>query len=373
MKACFTASTTQVIVVRAPFRIFRELEAVEDTHDLECRETLRRRAQPEQLAAAIADAQRRLVARAAACQIVGGQRRADLLQSGRNARGELSFVEITPAICRQHLQRFREFRLDQRLADFRHPAGGHEDALDVGPVLQVLRFHVLPEALRRRDREALAGVFDRALEQRRPALLSGPGLAAEIERLVPDVDGRGRGQRRPRPPDRDRAAVVRQVECSLTCTGQRPHISLAVADHHEAVAAEAAEMRIGHAQRGTDGDDRLDRIAALAQHLEPCLRGKFVRARHHASLRSRQRARIVEGPERSRRRRGDRREHGPDQQLPARHAKIGHSTSLPVSSLRRCCAIAGCGHRDVQIPEGSPLAFGIPRLKEILTSVKPVE
>jgi hypothetical protein len=64
----------QVVVVGAPLRARGHVEAIEDPHDLEGADALRRRAQTEELAAPVGDAQRTFVTRSGAGQIVGRQR-----------------------------------------------------------------------------------------------------------------------------------------------------------------------------------------------------------------------------------------------------------------------------------------------------------
>ena len=54
-------------------------------------------------------------------------------------------------------------------------------------------------------------------------------------------------------------------------------------DHHESATAEVASGRVGHRQSETDGDCRVDGVAAAAQHLDSHLR-RLRRPRSHRAL-----------------------------------------------------------------------------------------
>ena len=272
----------EVVVVGAALRDGGQVEAVEDAHDLEGRQPLGRRTQADELPAAIGHAQRALVPGTAASEVVRRQRRARLLQPARDPLGQLALVEVAAAILRQRCERAGEVGLAKRLTGLRDAAGVGEHAHDIGPVADLLGAEVRPEALRRRQGEAVRRAGDGALEQPLPGLPPAQGSLAVGEGLVPGIDGRRRRDRRSGATERDRPAVLRQIRGRLTDAGQGEAGAVAVADDHERVAAQAAEMRVGHAEGGVDGDRRLDGVAPCPQHLPPGLAGEFVRARHHA-------------------------------------------------------------------------------------------
>ncbi|MGF6653450.1 hypothetical protein OKW34_004039 [Paraburkholderia youngii] len=94
------------------------------------------------------------------------------------------------------------------------------------------------------------------------------------------------GERGCRAAQWDRAVERGQLRRGLADARQRAQGSLAVADYPERVAAESCEMRIRHAQRGTDRDSRFDRIAAGAQHVASGLARQHVGAGDHAAGRA---------------------------------------------------------------------------------------
>ena len=108
-----------------------------------------------------------------------------------------------------------------------------------------------PDRGRRESRAAAASPKRRASASQ-PA--GAPGTVAEPDAPLRHAVGR---QRR-----RGRQASARVEPDQLAV---RPH-------HREEVAADAAHVRVGDRQREVGRDRRIDRVAAVAQHLEPDLR-----------------------------------------------------------------------------------------------------
>ena len=78
-----------------------------------------------------------------------------------------------------------------------------------------------------------------------------PGVDAPVERLRSHLFALERHRRRAR-------------------HRKRIHLSgLLLVDGHEAVAADAVHLRLHHIERRADRDRRIDRVAALHQHLQP--------------------------------------------------------------------------------------------------------
>jgi len=51
-------------------------------------------------------------------------------------------------------------------------------------------------------------------------------------------------------------------------------------DHHETATADVSRARIGHGHRETGGHRRIDRIAAMLQHVGADLRGDLLLRNH---------------------------------------------------------------------------------------------
>jgi len=76
------------------------------------------------------------------------------------------------------------------------------------------------------------------------------------------------------------ACAFGRAAASMYCV----HAPVGFGDHPESVAADTGHVRIDGRQRRRDRNRRLDRIAAVAQNIQPRLRGQVMRCGHHAAI-----------------------------------------------------------------------------------------
>lgn len=153
------------------------------------------------------------------------------------------------------------------------------------PVRQFSAAVVVPEQLRPRDREAVLGITDGDVEQGGEAELAVPIRTRIVVGPLPRVDGARGRHGRTGAPQRDRALIVWEDFCGLADAREHRVAAAVVGDDPDRIAADAAEVRIGHGNDGADRDRRLHRVAAVAQHPEAGFARQGMRARDHAASR----------------------------------------------------------------------------------------
>ncbi|CEG08808.1 hypothetical protein BN961_02227 [Afipia felis] len=193
---------------------------------------------------------------------------------------------------RDLLQAMREIFLHEQVTGLRCLAVRQEQPGKSRPIGQFLFTEGCPEQLRARDRKTALRINDCRLQQRGEAsgftFIARPMLAGIVVSLTPGIHRACADDRRLRATRRDRLFIVWQLLSGLPQPEQNRVAALCVRDHPDRVAADAAEVRIGHGDHRTHRNRSLDRVTALAEDFGACFARKRVRARHHSGPRLRQ-------------------------------------------------------------------------------------
>ena len=262
--------------------VAREVEALEQVQRQQRGEALRGR--------------RRLVHRVAA--IGGRDRLAPLaLVRGQILRGEKALAGHAVRDRARHAplveelglaaqlgQRACKVGLAKAVAGLRELAAGHEDAV---PFRIVRGGRLLADGLRDDvgERESLARVVDRRLEQRRQR-----ARAEAIEQHAPAARHAGHGHRagahsRHRGEAASPELVERGARARPARAAQEVHaLRGRLAVEAEDVAAHAAEVGLGDREHGVGGDGGVHHVAARLQHVHARQRGEGVARGHHAAV-----------------------------------------------------------------------------------------
>jgi len=203
-----------------------------------------------------------------------------------DGRADGAVVERLGAVAADQLEATGQVGIAQDVARVRHPAVAEEDLARALPGAEVIVFCREDARERLADREALARERDGRCEQRatlhRAVVIQRIGQAGHGAR---DADRRRREQRLVD----DHPALVVEIHVArrrrrrgLAEVDRDVLAGLAVVQDHEAAAADVARVGQRHRQRETDRHGRIDRVAALAQHVHADVRGQRTRRADHA-------------------------------------------------------------------------------------------
>ncbi len=222
-------------------------------------------------------------------QIGGRQGTARRLEVRRDARGELTPIEVVESRLREMLERRGEARLAEQGADLRHRA---VDEVRLGETRHLAQLVELGRRRRRlalRHGHAAARVVDRVLEQARERQLPAETLLRGAVGRIPARHCSRDGDRRERSAKRNRAITRiavggrRDSACRRTARIDSERRAVGRRDQPEAVAAEAIHMRIHRCDRRSRGDHGFDRVGAVAQRGNGTLCGQRMRCDGHAA------------------------------------------------------------------------------------------
>ncbi len=222
-------------------------------------------------------------------QIGGAHRAFGSRQIGRDGPCELAAIEVVQARLGEPRQGLCQGRLFEDAARLGHLAVAQEGfgpAVNVGQFRPAARHAVV---LRLAHREAVAGVVDGGFKQPRERQARAPTLRMIECRLPAGHRGRdGIGRQGPARRDGVEAAAV--VKLGLDAGARRPdgrdrqwRGAARFVDQPEAVTAEPVHVGIDHPDGRRGRHHGLDRVAAVAQHLETGLGGQMVRCDDHSA------------------------------------------------------------------------------------------
>ena len=268
------------------------LVALEDVQRLaDGRAAAGRRAHAPHVEAPVVDARGRALDRAIGGEVallhqagppdvVGGRRDRRVLRGVRDRTRQRAAVERVRPEAGEVLVRPRQVGVAQGRADVARRAVGVE--VDRGRRRDVVEVvHVALGLVEERlvDDEALAGDPGPGLERLAQRL-----VAVAVERELPASHGAGDAggkaaearvvERQRHAVDHERVGPHRRGR-GLAAVDRRD-LPVLGADDHEPAAADARRERLGHAQHAGRRDRRIDRVAALAQHVDRGLRGQQV-------------------------------------------------------------------------------------------------
>ena len=239
---------------------------------------------------ALADRHRERLARAGAValQVRPRDGAADALKIGRDLVGDVAAIEIVETGAGELLERIGQAAGRERRALLGRLAVDEEGSGEAGSVDLLAAVGGEAPGVGAGDRIALAGERDGGLQQprqRHPAALGAGGV---IEKL-PATDYSRHRERCERAARRDLLEPGLAIELPR---GARPGIAAGLdvadapgrlAEQPEGVTAEVVHVRIGDDDGGPGRQRRLERVAALGEHVPARLGRVAVRRGHHAA------------------------------------------------------------------------------------------
>ena len=208
-----------------------------------------------------------------------------------------ALVEGSGAMGGDVAQPGAELRLGMPVADRRDPAAGQEHGAAAGVAGQEAGILGPVPGDARRHRIALLGIEDGAgeqpVERQRPVLFMQPAPGRDRARHRHRMRAALRDRRQALGRQRLRRGRARGAAAAV----QRQRVAPGRGVEHEAVAADAGHVGFGHALHRDRGQRRVDRVAAIHQHLEPRGRGQRMRGGDRRLARDQRRApRLAEIP-----------------------------------------------------------------------------
>ena len=263
----------QPVVMGCGLRL-ADVQPIEDPEDDQRRDSLGGRREVVERGIAPPQGQGRPLLGRIGFEVGAGHRRAEPLQVGGDLAGDVAAVEVVEPRMDELGQGIGELGLrpdrPRRVGLALVQVGRRE----VRRVVQRVEFLRHVARLRRRDRAALAGVADRIRQDRVEGQPTAEGTG-HVEGEAPAADRSGDRHRGIRAAGGDRVEPLLPVSRPRGEGSSRPagldaaHPAVALADQPEAVPADAVHVRVDHRDGRGHGHHRLDRVAALRQHILP--------------------------------------------------------------------------------------------------------